>query len=127
MGYEFALAKYYSLYHLCYWDYPDFMPGFLTDPPKEKQIDIDKNDDINRGLSTSNKVHGVILRNKHTGQYIKIKKRDARLSRMRRRVFAWADTLKGYLNNIERYRKVMITLKSMKTILLPIEPLLEVV
>ncbi len=107
MGHEFALAKLDSLYHLCYWEYPDYHPGFLTDPPKQQQND---NDDINRGLSNTNKVHEVILRNKHTGQYIYLKKREARLPKMRRRVFAWADTLKGYLNNIERYRKVMITL-----------------
>lgn len=107
MDYEFALAKLLSLYHLCYWDFPDFIPGFAIDPPKQKEND---NDDINRGLSNTNKVHGVVLRNKYTGELITVEKREARLAKMRRRVFAWADTLKGYLNNIQDYRKVMITL-----------------
>lgn len=47
MGYEFALAKLLSLYHLCYWDFPDFIPGFAIDPPKSEE---NNNDDINRGL-----------------------------------------------------------------------------
>lgn len=44
LGYDFALAKLLSLYHLCYWDYPDFIPGFAIDPPKSVENNID---DIN--------------------------------------------------------------------------------
>ena len=107
LGDEFALENLISLYHHCYWEYPDFTPGFVLYRNRKTQ---DEDDDNNRGLSNTNKVHGVVLRNNLTGEFITIDKSEARLSRMRRRVFSWADTLKGYLQNIQDYRKVMVTL-----------------
>lgn len=62
-----------------------------------------------RGLSNSNKVPVVLIRNVKTGEYQEIDRNQSRLSRMRKRVFAWADALKPYLSST-RYRKVMITL-----------------
>lgn len=65
---------------------------------------------FDRGLSNTNKVHEVVLRINETGEYITLDKIECRLSRMRRRVFSWADTLKKYLDDSGNYRKVMITL-----------------
>ncbi len=60
----------------------------------------------NRGLSNSNK---VLMFNKQSRTYILLDPKEARLSRMRKRVFAWANAIKADLSD-NRYRKLMITL-----------------
>lgn len=67
----------------------------------------------NRDLTNKNKVQSFVLKNKVTGEEIKIDLKLARIRRMQRRIFAWADTIKEYLPNYGKgsnYRKVMITL-----------------
>lgn len=67
-----------------------------------------------RGLSYSNKVFvdykKIKLLNTETGEFIEIDKDQQRISRMRKRVFAWADMLGGFLQDKSRYRLVMLTL-----------------
>lgn len=69
-----------------------------------------------RGLSYTNKVLEPIdrfqVRNTKTGEVFTITKVQARLSRLRRRVYSWAKTLEPFLVGVERkdYRLVMITL-----------------
>ena len=96
-----------TLYRFCYWEYPDFTPTLFIRRWRKDQLPGDGSD---RGLSNTNKVHEVVIRNNKTGEKITINKVKARLSKMRRRIFSWADTLKEYLEDIEKYRKVMITL-----------------
>lgn len=68
---------------------------------------------INRGLSNSNKVQTVVLKNTVTGEQIELDRDQIRISKLRRRVFGWANTIKDYLPGYGQgkdYRKVMITL-----------------
>ncbi len=106
-GENTALSNLLSLYHVCYWEYPNFTPGFAIRRFRKDQI---HGGGSGRGLSNTNKVHRVVIRNYKTGEYITLDKREARLSKMRKRVFSWADTLKEYLNETQKFRKVMITL-----------------
>lgn len=67
-----------------------------------------------RGLSNSNKVSelrsgSAVLRNTSTGELLTIDRAVARISRMRRRVFSWANILKEFFEG-GRYRAVMVTL-----------------
>lgn len=71
-----------------------------------------------RGLSNTNKVQTVCLKNQLTGETFEIDKKAARLSRMRKRIFAWANTVRDYLPNSgvgRGHRKVMITLTYTET------------
>jgi hypothetical protein len=66
-------------------------------------------------LSTTNKVtlgkkRRVLVQNAETGEGWEIDPDAARLSRLRRRVHAWADALRDYTQDNRKYRKVMITL-----------------
>lgn len=106
-GKDVALSNLLSLYHVCYWEYPDFTPGFAIHRWRKDQLPGGRSD---RGLSNTNKVHGVVIKNISSGEYITLDKREARLSKMRRRIFSWADTLKDYLDETQKYRKVMVTL-----------------
>ena len=114
MGGSQAREMLLAVYRIAYWDFPKFQPGFLTEKAKivdDEYRDRDDEDrDPYRGLSNTNKVPFVVLKNHRTGEFVKIDKRKARISRMRRRVFAWADTMSEYLRDGKRYRKVMITL-----------------
>ena len=69
--------------------------------------------ELYRGLSNTNKVQIYYLKNLKTGEVIEFDKKKARLSRMRKRVFAWANTISEYLPAHGlglKHRKVMITL-----------------
>lgn len=75
-------------------------------------VNIDQVSD-NRGLSNTNKVQKVFLRNIISGEQIELDRNVIRLSKLRRRVFAWANTVKDYLPAAGKgrgFRKVMITL-----------------
>ncbi|NPV75545.1 MAG: hypothetical protein HPY59_04135 [Anaerolineae bacterium] len=98
-----------TAYRKIYPEFPDFIPGFICQ--KRKQEDQGSGND--RGLSNSNKVQSVVMKNSVTGEDLILDKLEMRLSRMRRRIFTWANTIKDYLPNIglgRYYRKVMITL-----------------
>jgi hypothetical protein len=68
--------------------------------------------DPDRGLSNINKVveDGIEIRDKVTGKVFIISKSQVRISRLRRRVFAWADSIKKEIEDVGHYRRVMITL-----------------
>lgn len=109
-----AVSVLLAVYVLVYPDYPYFVPGFVSSltsgSPTGREEDGEQ---CNRGLSNSNKVQTVIIRNVRTGELIELDKKKARISRMRRRVFSWANTVAEYLpaRGIGfRHRKVMITL-----------------
>lgn len=102
-----------AVYARLYPDYPDFVPGFVNPAKRVAPAGDEDADAADRGLSNSNKVQSVVLRNSITGKLITLDKREARLSRMRRRVFSWANTIKDYLpayGKGRQHRKVMITL-----------------
>jgi hypothetical protein len=105
-----ALSNLLYIYHLCYWEYPDFTPGFAIRRFSKDDRGGDDADVSDRGLSNTNKVHAVVIKKIDSGEYITIDKKKSRISRMRRRIFSWADTLKDYLDETQKYRKVMITL-----------------
>ena len=67
-------------------------------------------EDAGRGLSSYNKVTGVVIRNRLTGELLRIDKEAARISRMQRRVHAWARALDGAISPDGKYRMVMQTL-----------------
>ncbi len=60
----------------------------------------------NRGLSNTNK---VLMFDKRSRTYLVLAPKEARLSKMRKRIFAWANAIKSDLSD-RRYRKVLITL-----------------
>ncbi len=98
-----------TAYRKIWFEYPDFIPYFVYG--KRSQEDQGSGND--RGLSNTNKVQSVVIRNSLTGENLILDKLEMRLSRMRRRVFTWANTIKDYLPNSGKgryYRKVMITL-----------------
>jgi len=67
-------------------------------------------EDAGRGLSISNKVQQVVIRNRITGEYIYIDKEASRISRMQRRVHAWSNAIDGAVSGSGEYRMVMQTL-----------------
>ena len=90
-------------------EYPDFIPGFIRRRVNRQSDRAGSN----RDLSNTNKVQKVVIRNLETGEDLLLDKKEMRLSRMRRSVFTWANTIKDYLPNLgigKQYRKVMITL-----------------
>lgn len=109
-----AVSSLLAVYALVYSDYPDFVPGFVSPlasgSPTGREEEGER---CNRGLSNSNKVQTVMIRDHRTGQVIELDNKAARLARMRRRVFSWANTVKDYLPGVgvgREFRKVMITL-----------------
>lgn len=110
VGQELAIPLMQELYNRAWSEYPASVPGFILDaiyqgtPPGREEDGV-----ADRGLSNINKVRKVIIKNKKTGKQLSIDVKSARVSKMRRRVFAWAETIKPVLDN-KRYRKVMITL-----------------
>jgi len=109
MPFESAVCALMRVYEIIYMDYPDFMPGFAN----RRFVKSPDGSPDNRGLSNSNKVQNVVLKNSETGEEIVLEKKAARLSKMRKRVFSWANTIKDYLpaHGIGlNHRKVMITL-----------------
>jgi hypothetical protein len=109
-----AIDRLLEAYRVIYPDYPEFIPGFAK-PKNIVPLPAGDEDSgtLYRGLSNSNKVQKVIIKNTHTGELIEIDKTASRLSRMRRRVFSWANTIKDYLPASGvglKHRKVMITL-----------------
>lgn len=66
-----------------------------------------------RGLSSYNKVSAVRVASKKTGEIIEISKAKTRLSRLRRRVFAWSRAIKPVAG--QTTRTVMITLTYRKS------------
>lgn len=121
-----AIGRLLIDYRDIYSDYPAFVPGWFIDAVNRNDS-IDKNDDnsdktdrnetdgvsSNRGLSNSNKVQKVVIENTISGEKIELDKREMRLSKMRRRIFSWANIMKEYIEPKSKgygYRKVMITL-----------------
>lgn len=109
-----AIERLLWAYYVLYPDAGDFVPGFVNcypmreGPPPPGEVRA-----ADRGLSNTNKVTVLRIRNMQTGETLEIDKREARLSRMRRRVFAWANEIKDYLPAYGKgkgARKVMITL-----------------
>lgn len=101
-----------AVYRVFYSAYPDFVPGFVLDAWSEERggvpgahVRSTGGDPRSLGLSTSNKV--CRIKNLSTGEVVEIDKRAARLSRMRRRVFAWANAIKPAN---DAYDKIMVTL-----------------